>query len=219
MNLPSLCLKRTDDAEYLLILSFFIVCTLTIILFIILTFAGDYLAGIFHFEFIKPYYWLFCLGFFGISVYQILTFWTLRSKDYMTITQTRIAQSISGSVSKIILGILAFGSFGLICGEIIGRMVGIGTLGRTILPRIWLTIHDFDCHKVRTLAYKYRRFPTFSLPASFINEISLQVPTLFISGIFGFQIVGLYALDLFDAGATGFIRRKFNVPGVCWREF
>ena len=186
--------EKDSDAEYLLILSFFIVCTLTIILFIILTFAGDYLAGIFHFEFVKPYYWLFCLGFFGISVYQILTYWTLRSKDYITITQTRIAQSVSGSVSKIILGILAFGSFGLICGDIIGRMVGIGTLGRTILPRIWLTIHDFDFHKVRTLAYTYRRFPTFSLPAGFINEISLQVPTLFISGMFGFQIVGLYAL-------------------------
>ena len=186
--------EKDDDAEYLLILSLFIVCTLTIILFIILTIYGDFLAGIFHFEFVRPYYWLFCLGFFGISVYQILTYWTLRSKDYMTITRTRIAQSISGSVSKIILGILSFGSFGLICGEIIGRMVGIGTLGKTILPKIWQTMHDFDQKKVKTLAYQYRKFPAFSMPASFINEISLQVPTLFISAVFGFQIVGLYAL-------------------------
>ena len=65
--------EKDDDAEYLLILSFFIVCTLTIILFVILMVAGDFLAGIFHFEFIAPYYWLFCIGFFGISVYQILT--------------------------------------------------------------------------------------------------------------------------------------------------
>jgi len=186
--------EKDDDAEYLLILSFFIICILTIILFVVLTFLGDFLAGIFHFEFNKPYYWLFCLGFFGISVYQILTFWTLRSKDYMTITRTRIAQSISGSVSKIILGILAFGSLGLICGELIGRIVGIGTLGRTIIPRIWVTLHDFDVTKVRTLAHRYRKFPIFSLPASFINQISLQVPTLIIAGMFGFQVVGLYSL-------------------------
>jgi O-antigen/teichoic acid export membrane protein len=112
----------------------------------------------------------------------------------MTITRTRIAQSVGGSVSKIILGILAFGSFGLIIGEIIGRMVGIGTLGRTILPRIWIKIHNFDLKKMRTLAYTYRRFPAFSLPSSFINELSLQIPTLFMSGIFGFETVGLYAL-------------------------
>ncbi len=186
--------EKDDDAEYLLILSFFIVFALTILLFIALAVAGDFLAGIFHFEFLRPYYWLFCLGFLGISIYQILTYWTLRSKNYVTITQTRIAQSFSSSVSKIILGILAFGSFGLICGDIIGRMVGIGTLGRTILPKIWRTIHDFDVKKLKTLAYEYRKFPAYSMPSGFINEISLQVPVLFLSDYFGFHIVGLYAL-------------------------
>jgi O-antigen/teichoic acid export membrane protein len=186
--------EKDDDAEYLLILSFFIVFSLTILLFIVLAVSGDFLAGILHFEFLRPYYWLFCLGFLGISIYQILTYWTLRSKNYVTITQTRIAQSFSSSVSKIILGILAFGSFGLICGDIIGRMVGIGTLGRTILPKIWRTIHDFNIKKMKTLAYEYRKFPTYSMPSGFINEISLQVPVLFLSDYFGFQVVGLYSL-------------------------
>lgn len=187
--------EKDDDAEYLLILCFLIVCILTIILLVILIVSGDFLAGIFHFEFIAPYYWLFCVGFFGISVYQILTYWAIRSKDYTTITHTRVTQSISGSVSKIILGILSFGSFGLICGEIIGRMVGIGTLGRTVLPRIWRSIPDLDFHKMRSLANRYRKFPTFSLPAGFINELSLQAPTLLLSIIFGYQIVGLFSLS------------------------
>jgi O-antigen/teichoic acid export membrane protein len=106
-----------------------------------------------------------------------------------------VAQSISGSVSKIILGFLAFGSFGLICGEIIGRMVGIGTLGRTVLPKIWRSIHDLDFHKVRSLAHRYKKFPTFSLPAGFINELSLQAPTLLLSMMFGYEIVGLFSLS------------------------
>jgi len=187
--------EKDDDAEYLLILSFSIVCALTIALFILLTFFGNTLASIFHFEFIAPYYWLFCVGFFGISVYQILTYWTLRSKDYITITRTRIAQSLSGSISKIILGILSFGSFGLIVGEIIGRMVGIGTLGRTIIPRLWIVARKCDLSRMKLLAVAFKKFPTFSLPSSFINEISLQIPTLFISAIFGFQMVGLFSMS------------------------
>ena len=187
--------EKDDDAEYLLILCFLIVCILTSILLVILIVSGDFLAGLFHFEFIAPYYWLFCIGFFGISVYQILTYWAIRSKDYATITHTRVVQSISGSVSKIILGILAFGSFGLICGEIIGRIVGIGTLGRTVLPKIWRSIHNLDFHKMRSLANRYRKFPTFSLPAGFINELALQAPTLLLSMIFGYQIVGLFSLS------------------------
>ena len=188
--------EKDDDAEYLFILSLFIVGIFTIILFVILTIWGDYLAGIFHFEFIKPYYWLFCIAFFGISLYDMLMYWALRSKDYFRITQTRITQGICGSVSKIILGLLSFGSFGLILGEIINRIVGIGTLGRTILPKIWLSLHDVDFHKLRSLAYQYRRFPVFSFPAGFINEIALQAPTLFLSTIFGFQTVGLFALSI-----------------------
>ena len=187
--------EKDDDAEYLLILSFFIICTLTAILFVIMVFFGDFLAGVFHFEFIAPYYWLFCIGFFGISVYQILTYWALREKDYVQITRTHIVQSLSGSVSKIILGLLSFGSFGLICGEIIARMVGVGSLGRTIVPRLWLVTKNFDVSRMRLLAARFKKFPMFSLPSSFINEISLQVPTLFISAIFGLQMVGLFSLS------------------------
>jgi O-antigen/teichoic acid export membrane protein len=186
--------ENEKDAEYLLILSLIIACILSLLLFVVLTVWGNFFAGLFHFEFLMPFYWLFCVGFFGISLYQILTYWTLRTKDYTLITHTRVAQSISGSVSKIILGLLAFGSFGLICGEIIGRLVGITTLGRTIIPRIWHSIRTIDFGKLRSLAVSYKRFPTFSLPAGFINEFILQVPTLFISNVFGFQIVGLYIL-------------------------
>lgn len=187
--------EKDDDAEYLFILSFFIVCTLTIILFLILALWGEFLAGIFHFEFIAPYYWLFCIGFFGICLYQILTYWALRSKDYVTMTQTRLTQSIAGSVSKIILGLLSFGAFGLICGDIIGRMVGIGTLGRTIFPRIWKSIHVLDFHKLKSLAQRYKKFPTYSLPAGLINELALSAPALIISTMFGYEVVGLFSLS------------------------
>jgi O-antigen/teichoic acid export membrane protein len=187
--------ERDNDAEYLLILCFFIVCTLSIILFLILFLWGSYLAGIFHFEFIAPYYWLFCIGFFGSCTYQILLYWTIRSKDYIVITHTKISQSISGSVSKIIFGIFSFGSFGLICGDIIGRMVGIGTLGKKVLPKIRLTIKDLDFNKLRSVAKRYKKFPTYSLPSGIINEIALQAPTLLLSVLFGFQIAGLFSLS------------------------
>jgi len=187
--------EKDDDAEYLLILSFFITCVLTIILFVILMVSGDLLSQVFHFEFIAPYYWLFCIGFFGSSLYQMLTYWALRSKDYITITKTRIARGIGGSVSKIILGMLSFGSLGLISGEIIGSMVGISSLGRTIIPRMWRSIHVLDFHKLKSLAVRFKKFPKFSMPAGFINEISLSAPTLLISMMFGLEVVGLYSLS------------------------
>lgn len=188
--------EKDDDAEYLVVLCILILSILTVILFGILTFWGTYLAGIFNFEFLEPYYWLFCIAFFGASLYQMLTYWALRSKLYVQITKTKISQSISGQVSKIIFGILSFGSFGLIIGDIIGRWVGIGTLGKKILPKIWRSIHDIDVHRLRSLASTYRKFPTYSLPSAFINVLALQIPVLFLSNIYGFQIAGLYSLSI-----------------------
>lgn len=187
--------EKDDDAEYLVILSFLILIIVTAIVFVFLVVLGDYLAGIFHFEFLAPYYWLFCIGLLGASTYQILTFWALRSKQYFLITRTNISQSIGGSVSKIILGILSFGSTGLIGGEVIGSWVGIGSLGEKILPKIWRRIHALDVHRLRALAHRYRKFPTYSMPSAFVNVIALQVPTLFLSALYGFQIVGLFALS------------------------
>lgn len=187
--------EKDDDAEYLVILSFLILSVVTIILFGILAIWGTTLAGMFHFEFLAPYYWLFCIGLFGTATYQILTFWALRSKHYILMTRTSISQSIVGSVSKIILGIFSFSSSGLIVGEILGSWAGIGSLGEKILPKIWRKIHALDFHLLRALAYRYRKFPTYSTPSAFVNVIALQVPTLFLSGLFGYQIVGLFALS------------------------
>jgi O-antigen/teichoic acid export membrane protein len=187
--------ESEDDAEYLLILSLLILSALTIIFFVVLVLWGDYLAGIFQFEFLAPHYWLLSVGLLGGSLYLILKTWALLPKDYILITRTGITQSITGSVSKIILGVLSLGSFGLIIGDIIGRTAGFGSLGKKILPKIWHSLPDLDMGKLKSLAFRYWKFPVFSLPSAFINSIALQVPTLILAYMFDYHIVGLYALS------------------------
>jgi O-antigen/teichoic acid export membrane protein len=187
--------EKDEDAESLLILSLLIVCILSIALLVILLIFGDSLAGVFHFEFMKPDYWLFCIGLWCLSVYNILTLFAIRSKNYIRITHTRILQSVSNSVSKIGLGLLSFGSFGLICGEIIGSLVGIGTLARTFLPTLLHSIKNVSINTMRINAKKFKKFPLYSFPASFINDLSLQAPVLLLSVLFGFHIVGLYSMS------------------------
>jgi O-antigen/teichoic acid export membrane protein len=182
------------DAQYLLILSFSAITISSLSLVIILALFGEYIAKMFNLEIILPYSWLLIIGFFGTALYQTLTYWAIREKDYLRITHTKISQSFVGSVCKIILGIINLGSFGLISGEIIGRWVGIVTLGRAILPKIWKLIKELKISKLSLIAKQYKKFPQYSLPAGFINELALQLPTIILSMMFGFQIVGLYSL-------------------------
>ncbi|RFQ15133.1 translocase [Pseudomonas sp. ATCC 13867] len=48
---------------------------------------------------------------------------------------------------------------------------------------------------------KYRRFPIFSLPASFINTAAIQLPVLIVAGRFGSDIAGLLAMTIKVLGA------------------
>jgi O-antigen/teichoic acid export membrane protein len=189
--------ETEDDAEYLLILCLLILSTLTIIMFVVLLIWGEFLAGIFQFEFLAPNYWLLAVGFLGGSLYLILKVWNLLPKDYVLITKTGIIQSVTGSASKIVLGILSLGSsYGLIVGDIIGRTVGFGALGKKIIPKLWHSRHDRDIRKLKSLAYQYWKFPVFSMPSALINGIALQIPTLILAYMYDYQVVGLYALSL-----------------------
>lgn len=186
--------ENNHDAEYLLFLSFFAMTISTLTLIFILVFFEGYIARMLNLQMILPFTSLLCVGLFVTALYQTLTYWAIREKDYLLISHTKILQSISSSVSKIILGIGSLGAFGLIVGEIIGRIVGIIPLGRIILPKFLKSIHEFNLNKILFIAKQYKRFPKYSVISGFINELGLNLPTFLISAIFGFQTVGLYVL-------------------------
>lgn len=194
-NLTIPLAKTEEDAENLLVLSSIITGLLTFILIIVLILFGEELSVMFNFEFLSPYFWLLGISFCFLSAFEIITGWVIRSKDYGQIARTRIIQSISGQVSKIILGIFSFGSFGLIIGELLGTVVGVGLLGRTIIPKLSISIRVLKKEKIIAVARDFKKFPQYTLPSAFINVLALQAPILLISTLFGFQMVGLYSLS------------------------
>jgi len=181
LNLVALCISLM-----------IIICAL---LSIIILIFGNYFAALFNIQAIMPYFWLILIGLLGSGTYQILNYWATRQRDYAAITHTRINQSISGAISKIALGAVTAGPFGLLIGQIFSSAAGIGTLGKKFWKVHKDNLHDISIKKMKHVGREYWSFPVFSVPAQLVSSIGLQLPVIALSIIYGTGVTGLYVLS------------------------
>lgn len=186
--------KEQNKAAHIVMLCFIIIIILSIIIILFLFFFGEYLIQILKFPDENPYIWLILLGFFGAGIYQILNYWAIRQRDYPRITHTKINQSIGGSVSKLIFGVLGFGPTGLIFGHIISNIAGIWTFIDAIRKKDCEHFKEISISDIKNAAREHRDFPIYAAPATLVFAISLQIPVFMLTLMYDIQIVGWYTL-------------------------
>lgn len=186
--------KREETVANLFALCIIILFLTSIAFSLVVLFAGDALVNLLGLNSLDSYYWLLIPGFIGVGLYSILNYWAIRHRDYRRITYTKINQGASGAVSKIVLGLLSFGSLGLIVGYLISQMAGIGTLGKAMWEADKGNLENVSFSGIKSVATEYWSFPMFNLPASMVDALTFQLPSLFIVAFFGSHTVGLYAL-------------------------
>jgi O-antigen/teichoic acid export membrane protein len=186
--------KEDKDAANLFIFFLIILCISSFVLFIVIFLLGDAIISLFHIEPLKSFFILLIVGFFGTSLYGALTFWVSRRKDYSRITYTKIYQSIGGSLSKIIFGIASAGPAGLLIGQILSQVLGVGTLLRYMGEHDRFAFKEISFSHMIDNAKRYIQFPLFSFPAGIINALALQLPVFMLSAIYGLNVVGMFSL-------------------------
>jgi len=186
--------KENDDAINLFGLSLILLCLTTAGFALILLFGRDLLVNTFDLGAIEQYIWFLLIGFFGMGLYTTLNYWAVRQRDYKRITYTKINQGAGGSVCKILLGILAFGPVGLIIGHIVSQIAGISTLARAMWKKERENLKAISWSRMKSVARTYRSFPVFNFPASIVNTMSLELPSLMLLALYDPAVVGFYAL-------------------------
>lgn len=182
------------DAANIFGLCLILLLITTTILASILIFGSELLMSIFDLNAVRQYLWFLLIGFLGMGLYNILNYWALRQRDYKQITYTKINQGAGGAITKIVLGILAFGPIGLIIGHIVSQIAGIGTFGRKMWRVEKENLRTISLNGMKRVASTYKGFSLYGFPASIINTISLQIPPIILLAIYDASIVGYYAL-------------------------
>lgn len=187
--------KDEEDAAHLLILCVSLTTIISTIVMVFFYASGNIITTYTEYGKVLPFLWLVFFGALGGGIYQSLNYWAIRRRDYHRITSTKINQSVSSAVTKVALGVLSFGSVGLIIGQIISQVAGIGTLVKGIIKNDLPHFQNITITKLAFVARKYVVFPIYNAPASILVSISLQAAPIFIlSYMFGIEVVGWYTL-------------------------
>ena len=179
------------NLTFLSILASFISAGFLLIVFIIF---NDPVSQLVNNKSIGKWLYLVPLVVFFRAVYDGLSFWLNRNKDYKPIASSKVGVRITSSGGQIGGGILKMGSMGLIGSVALGSAVGTGLLITRTVRKNKDLFKSISLDKMKYLARRYQKFPKFTMPSSLLNSFSLQVPVFILSGFFAETIVGLYVL-------------------------
>jgi lipopolysaccharide exporter len=128
-----------------------------------------------------------------LGVYQIMTFWSNREKEYSTIAVSKVTQNVLNLLTALLLGIFLSWGIGLILGHIIGAIVATTYMlyrSKISYSEIYSSLHKAV---ILSTAKKFADFPKFLLPTAFIDTFTLQLPVFLIIMLFSESVAGHFS--------------------------
>lgn len=125
--------------------------------------------------------WLVPLGVFFSGMYTALQYWATRQKKFTLIAKTRVTQSIMGTSTQIVMGIMGFSAIGLVLGQIIKVSAGIRKLGVNFWAETASLLKKLTIENLCLVFKKNDQFPKYSTLDSLANAAGIQLPILIIA--------------------------------------
>lgn len=141
-----------------------------------------------------PYLWFLPLGVLAAGVYQALSYWALRKRQFRRIAQTRVVQAVGMIAIQIASGLLRAGPLGLLLGDVFGRFASSTTLARLLWKQDRHVLSRVDLRGIRQAGIRYRRFPLLSSVSGLLNAAAVQLPSLLLATFYGAQVAGHFGL-------------------------
>ena len=154
------------------------------------------IASVFEAPSLARWWWLMPLYVGGLGIWNTLSNYFLRHKEFRRISTYQMAQSILNAGGKWGFGWAGWLSGGLIISSVLAPIVAIGISlwrgGRKLLKPLGF----IDRNKMRNVAHEYRNFPCYSLPRSLVNILGSNLPVLLLTPVFGLTEIGFFGMAL-----------------------
>jgi O-antigen/teichoic acid export membrane protein len=113
----------------------------------------------------------------------ILLYWNIKNKYFTRNSISDVSANISIKGTSILFGVFSKGAFwGLLVSDLLGKLMLIFfLLTRRKLKYIWLVLKNFNLKNAIGTVKTYRNYPLYILPSEYLNLISTQFPTYFLT--------------------------------------
>lgn len=139
------------------------------------------------------FFWVSILLFFT-GAGQILIAHNNRYKEYKLITSVSIIREVGRDITLIVLGLLRFGTVGLLISQVISVFLGLNRQSASLRKKkiVWKNISNAE---MKVAIKKYISQPLYSVPANFINSFSYSVLNLLVGNLFGMSELAYYSMS------------------------
>lgn len=170
--------KSEEVAERLLIISLLSSICFSLILAILLFVFSSYIKQLLGNGYFSQIIWLLPIGVFAASLYSAFKFWSTRIKDFKTIAQTKIQQSISSAITQLVLGWSGHTGIGLLVGQFFYSGAGVFSLIRKKTK-----IQKLNFKKIKNTIIEYIHYPKYSVGEALFNTAGVHLPILIIAAV------------------------------------
>lgn len=132
----------------------------------------------------------------GYGLYMILRNYYLRFGEVRTISLSSVSRGVGNVSTRLLLGIFGAGINGLLFAEIVGSWLAYLTSLTKFRTRSFESTStiSFSNEGLLGVAKKYKKFPTFELPSSLINQLALSLPVLMVGVMYGAASAGMFGM-------------------------
>lgn len=142
---------------------------------------------------IPAFLWVFILLFFTGLGYIIVGY-NNRHKEYKLITSVGIVRETARDIVLIGLGLLKFGSTGLLISQSVGLFLGLNRQAKKLKEKLREVLQS-TVTEMKTVAVEHKNRPLYSLPASFANSFSYSVLNIFVTDLYGMATLAYYSMS------------------------
>ncbi len=195
-NIAIILPKKEEDVIRLFSISVIINTFVLIILSLVVFLFGDVIASFLNLDVPSIVLYLIPVGIFLVGLFEPLYHLGLRRKLFKVLATGLVCKFTLIVLLKIAFAFFEIGSLCLILGHIVGYGIGIFLLIALLFyHKAFLKFRKSTRSKeLFNLAKIYKKFPMYSMPSDFLNEIARQLPHFLLNSFFGSVIVGQYSL-------------------------
>jgi lipopolysaccharide exporter len=187
--------KEDREAINLVALSILITSAISTLMLILVIISGKSLANILGNDSIYPWLYFVPLSLFLTGVYQALSYWSNRKKQYKILASNRVNKSIVTVGMNIGIGTFKDGATGLVIGNIIAQIVATVHLIVKNLRENRFVLYEVSFQQIKKTAKRYDQFPKVSMWSALLNTASLQLPIFILGAYFSSSVVGFFSLS------------------------
>lgn len=187
--------KSAKDAESLVTLCLTLIMVTSTVSFLIVLLFSDLIAqNLLNTPAIKPWLYFVPLSAALWAVYQTFMFWANRQSKYKRIALSKITQTSGTGFTNAVWGLISPVTAGLVVGRIVGDLAASTSMVYQTIKKQPDFFKSPSTRAIKSLALKYRDFPTYLLPSSIVGQVNMQLPNIIIANFFGSVTLGFYSL-------------------------